>query len=181
MKSSAAARRYAKALFQLAKQDQQTTQIRDQLDTLSTVFELSPKLTETLLTPLYPANERRQVLRRVSQAEGFSGLMTNFCAYLIDRRRLVDFSGIHGEYTRLVDEDSGVVTADVISAVALDDSRQARLRRALSERTGFDVRLEVAVDPSLIGGVVAQVGGLVFDGSIRTQLDQLLVTLTKES
>ena len=54
-------------------------------------------------------------------------------------------------------------------------------RRALSERTGFEVRLEVDVDPSLIGGAIAKVGDLVFDGSIRAQLDQLLANLTKES
>jgi len=181
MKSSAAARRYARALFQLAKEDQQTGEIRDQLDTLQSLFEENAEFKEALLTPLYPVRERREVLRRVSEAEGLSGVMTNFYAYLIDQRRLVDFPGIRAEYARLVDEDSGLVTADVVSASALDDARQARLRHALSERTGFDVRLDIEVDPSLIGGAIAKVGDLVFDGSIRTQLDQLLANLTKES
>ena len=181
MKSSAAARRYARALFQLAKEDQQTTQVQDQLDTLQLLFETSPELKDALLTPLYPVAERREVLRSVSEAEGFSGVVTNFYAYLIDQRRLVDFPGIHAEYARLVDEDSGLVTAAVVTASALDDARQARLRQALSERTGFEVRLEVEVDPSLIGGAIAKVGDLVFDGSIRMQLDQLRANLTKES
>ena len=78
MKSTAAARRYARALFQLAQEEQQTTQIRDQLDTLDALFEASPELKEALLTPLYPVRERRQVLRRVSEAEDFSGVMRNF-------------------------------------------------------------------------------------------------------
>ena len=181
MKSSAAARRYARALFQLAVEDRQTTQIRDQLDTLSALFEASPELKEALLTPLYPVRERREVLRRVSEAEGLSGVMMNFYSYLIDQRRLVDFAGIREEYTRLVDEDLGLVTADVVSATPLDAARQDRLRRALSECTGFEVRLEVEVDPSLIGGAIAKVGDLVFDGSIRAQLDQLRTNLTKES
>ena len=181
MKSTAAARRYARALFQLAQEEQQTTQIRDQLDTLDALFEASPELKEALLTPLYPVGERRQVLRRVSEAEDFSGVMRNFYSYLIDQRRLVDFPGIREEYTRLVDEAAGLITADVISATSLDEAREDRLRRALSERTGFEVRLEVDVDPSLIGGAIAKVGDLVFDGSIRAQLDQLLVNLTKES
>ena len=80
-----------------------------------------------------------------------------------------------------MDEAAGLVTADVISATSLDEAREDRLRRALSERTGFEVRLEVDVDPSLIGGAIAKVGDLVFDGSIRAQLDQLLANLTKES
>ncbi len=181
MKSGAAARRYARALFQLAKEDQQTTQIGDQLDTLRALFASSPELREALLTPLYPVRERRQVLRRISEAEGVSGLVTNFYSYLIDQRRLVDFPGIREEYARLVDEESGLVTAAVVTASPLDEASQDRLRRALSERTGFEVRLEVDVDPSLIGGAIAKVGDLVFDGSIRAQLDQLRANLTKES
>ena len=181
MKSGAAARRYARALFQLAVEDGQTTQIRDQLDVLSALFEASPELREALLTPLFPVRERRQVLRRVSEAEGLSAVVTNFYSYLIDQRRLVDFTGIREEYARLVDEDLGLVTAEVVSATPLDEARQDRLRRALSERTGFEVRLEVDVDPSLIGGAIAKVGDLVFDGSIRAQLDQLRTNLTKES
>lgn len=181
MQSSAASRRYARALFQLAKEDGQTTQIRDQLDSLAALFESSPELREALLTPLHPVKERRQVLRGISELEGLSGLITNFYSYLIDQRRLVDFPGIREQYARLVDEDSGLVTAEVVSATSLDEARQTRLRRALSERTGFDVRLEVEVDPSLIAGVIAKVGDLVFDGSIRAQLDQLRANLTKES
>lgn len=181
MKSGAAARRYARALFQLAKEDQQTTQIGDQLDSLRALFDSSPELREALLTPLYPVRERRQVLRRISEAEGVSDLVTNFYSYLIDQRRLIDFPGIHEEYARLVDEESGLVTASVVTASPLDEASQDRLRRALSERTGFEVRLELDVDPSLIGGAIAKVGDLVFDGSIRAQLDQLRANLTKES
>ena len=69
----------------------------------------------------------------------------------------------------------------VVSARPLDDTRQDQLRRALSARTGLDVRLELEVDASLIGGVVANVGDLVFDGSIRAQLESLRANLTKES
>ena len=63
----------------------------------------------------------------------------------------------------------------------MDDRRKDRLRRALTERTGQEVRLEIEIDPSLIGGAVAKVGDLVFDGSLRTQLGQLRNSLTKGS
>lgn len=181
MKSSAASRRYARALFELAKEDQQTTQVRDQLDAIGALFETSPELREALLTPLHPVRERRQVLKAISEAEGVSTLLSNFYSYLIDQRRLVDYEAIRDEYDRLVDEDSGLVTAAVVSASPLDEQKQDRLRRALSERTGLQVRLEVEIDPSLIGGAVAKVGDLVFDGSIRAQLEQLRANLTKES
>jgi F-type H+-transporting ATPase subunit delta len=67
----------------------------------------------------------------------------------------------------------------VRTASPLQKAQRSRLQRALSARTGKEVQIEVEVDPSLIGGVVARVGDLVFDGSLRTQLDQLRITLTK--
>lgn len=181
MPSSAAARRYARALFGLAKEDGKTTEVRAELDTLAALFEASPELRHALVTPLYPVKERRSVLEAVGRAEGFSHLVTNFYSFLIDRRRLVDFQGILDEYVRLVDKDSGLMTAEVVSASPLDERKQDRLRRALSERTGFEVRLDIRVDDSLIGGAIARVGDLVFDGSIRAQLDGLRANLTKES
>jgi F-type H+-transporting ATPase subunit delta len=108
-------------------------------------------------------------------------VVRNFYAYLIDRRRLVDFTAIREEFERLADEASGLLTAQVVSASQLDDRRKARLQRALSQRTGREVRLEVTVDETLIGGAVAKVGDLIFDGSIRTQLEQLQASLTKGS
>ena len=76
---------------------------------------------------------------------------------------------------------AGLAATRVVSASPLDERRRDRLRRALSQRTGREVRLEVEVDPSLIGGAVAQVGDLVFDGSLRTQLSALRATLMKGS
>ena len=181
MRSSAAGRRYARALFGLAKESHKTKEIRAELDTLLELFDESPELRNALLTPLYPVKERKAVLQRVAERAGLSHLVANFYSYLIDQRRLVDFPGIHAEYVRLVDVDSGLVTAEVVSATPLDDRRRDRLRRALSSRTGFEVRLEVEVDESLIGGAIARVGDLVFDGSIRAQLEQLRANLTKES
>ena len=71
------------------------------------------------------------------------------------------------------------MTAVVTTAGPLDDRRKDRLRRALSERTGQEVQLDIQIDPTLIGGAIAKVGGMVFDGSLRTQLSKLRANLTK--
>jgi F-type H+-transporting ATPase subunit delta len=181
MPSSAAARRYARALFGLAKEDRLTSEAAGELDTLAALFDASPELREALIIPLYPVRERLAVLKAVAGREGISGLVTNFYAFLVEQRRMVDFEGIREEYARLVDEDSGLMTAEVLTASPLDERKQDRLRRALSERTGMEVRLDVTVDSSLIGGAIAKVGDLVFDGSIRAQLSILCANLTKES
>ena len=179
MKSSAAARRYARALFSLAKEDGRTQEVRSNLEALSQLFKQSPELREALLAPLYPVAERRAVLKSIAEHEGLSAVVRNFYSYLIDQRRLVDFSGICSEFARLADEDAGVITAEIVSATPLDDACRERLQRVLSERTGYEVQLDLVVDPDLLGGAVAKVGDLSFDGSIRSQIEQLREDLTK--
>ena len=88
-------------------------------------------------------------------------------------------SGIAEEFNRLVDDEEGRMSAEVTTATPLDSAHEERLREALSRRTGREVRLEIKVDASLIGGAVAKVGDLVFDGSLRTQLSKLRANLTK--
>jgi F-type H+-transporting ATPase subunit delta len=94
---------------------------------------------------------------------------------------LVAFSAIHEEYDRLADELSGRLTAEVRTATPLDDEQRERLRAALSGATGRDVELEVTLEPELIGGAIAKVGDLIFDGTLRAQLEQLRINLTKGS
>ncbi|MGH0036092.1 MAG: ATP synthase F1 subunit delta [Myxococcota bacterium] len=181
MRASAAAKRYARALFSLATEAGEVDRVRGELDTGSELFAESAELREALLTPLRPAAERKQVLSAVSDRLGFSDLMHRFFSFVIDQRRLLDFAAIREEYIRLADEKAGVTTASIVSAVPLDAGAQERLSSALSRRTGKRVQLEIAVDPELLGGIVAKVGDLVFDGSLRTQLGQLRANLTKES
>jgi len=178
MRSTAAARRYAAALFQLARDEHRVSEVGQELDVIASAFEDSQELRSALLTPLHPAAERKAVLRALCTYASLGPLVANFYSFLIDRRRLLDFDAIRDEYQRLANQASGLVTAQVVSATPLDDRRQDRLRRALSERTGFEVRLDVRIDPELIGGAVAKVGDMVFDGSLRSQLDQLRASLS---
>jgi len=168
-----AAHRYAKALFGLAQDEHRHREVRAELENLGSLFEGSRELRDALLTPLHPADERKAALRAIGDGASASPLVQNFISYLIDQRRLIDFGAIVEAYGELADGAEGLVTAQVVSASPLDDRRQDRLRRALTERTGQEVRLEIEVDPTLIGGAIAKVGDLVFDGSLRTQLGQL--------
>ena len=181
MKGGTAAHRYAKALFGLAQDDHRHREVRTELENLGSLFDGSRDLRDALLTPLHPADERKAALRGVATGANVGPLVQNFISYLIDQRRLIDFSAIVTAYGELADEAEGLLTAEVIAASPLDDRRKDRLRRALSERTGQEVRLEIEVDPALIGGAIAKVGDLVFDGSLRTQLGQLRSNLTKGS
>jgi F-type H+-transporting ATPase subunit delta len=176
---SKAANRYARALFSLAQEEGGAASIRGELDDMARLLAANPDFQRRLFQPLHPAYERREVLKSVcAQARG-SRTIQNFFAYLIDQRRLVAFEAIHSEFNRLADEAAGRVRAEVRSASPLRDQQRARLVEALARRTGKQIDLTVHVDPSLIGGAIATVGGLVFDGSLRTQLSQLRGTLTQ--
>ncbi len=179
MRSSAAARRYAKALFALAREAGSIEAVRGELDGIAALFESDPALARALFQPLRPVPERRGVLRALCARLGSSGFVRNFFAYLIDQRRLVDFAGIREEYHRLADAHAGRTRAEVLCAAPLRPEQRERLQRALSARSGREVELEIRVDESLLGGVVASIDGVVYDGSLRTQLAQLRSTLTR--
>jgi len=175
-----AARRYARALFSLAQESADTASIRRELDDMARLLAANPDLRRRLFQPLHPVRERREVLKSICEQGRGSPVIRNFFAYLIEQRRLVSFEAIHDEFIRLADEAAGRVRAEVRSASPLRDQQRARLVDALARRTGKEIELTVHVDPSLIGGAIATVGGLVFDGSLRTQLSQLRETLTQK-
>jgi len=177
MPATAAARRYARALFSLAGETSEVAEVREQLGAMARLFDENPDLRRRLFQPLHPVAERRSVLAGITERGGVSRTVRNFFSYLIDQRRLVDFTGIHAEYERLADEAAGRLRAQVVSASPLGDEQRQRLTEALSRRTGKQIELDVRVDASLLGGAIATVGGLVFDGSLKTQLSQLRATL----
>jgi F-type H+-transporting ATPase subunit delta len=175
---SAAAIRYARALFGLARDERRIEPVRVEFDRLIDAMHAVPALRDVLLRPLYPAAERRAALRGVAARLALSPLLVSFCSFLIDQRRSRDLEAIRDDYVRLAEEAAGRLRGEVVAAAPLAPAQLERLRAVLSRRTGLQVDLSVRVDPMLIGGIKAQVGDLVFDGSLRTQLEQLRASLT---
>lgn len=180
MPGAAAARRYARALFNLASEEGRVAEVRDELATIASLLDENPAIQDLLFRPLHPANQRRGALAALSQRLGCSSVVQNFLQFLIDQRRLIDFPTIRAELERLADEAAGRTQAQVVAANPLAEGQLERLRQALARRSGHEVDIRVQVDPELLGGVIAKVGDLVFDGSIRTQLRRLRANLTKE-
>jgi F-type H+-transporting ATPase subunit delta len=180
MRTRTAPRRYARALFALARDDGKIAEVRAELARLGDLLEENPELRDVLMQPLHPAAVRRKVLDAVAESLGASTLLRHFYAYLIDQRRLVAYREIEAEFERLADEAAGRVQARVVSAQPLSDAQRERLARALAARAGRAVELDVRVDPELVGGLVAQLGDIVYDGSVQTQLAQLRHALLRD-
>ena len=179
MRSGAVARRYARALCALAREEGRVEEVRRELDSLCEVLEGNAELDRAVRRPLFPSAQRRRVLRSVCERLGASDTLRRFCSFLVDQRRVVELARIRDEYAELADELAGRMRARVVSASPLSEAQRERLCRALAARTGRQLELDLEVDASLLGGAVATVGSLVFDGSLRTQLEQLRANLMR--
>jgi F-type H+-transporting ATPase subunit delta len=171
------ARRYARALFDLAQEQGQVEAWAESLSTLRDVVESSEELKDVLVNPIYAKEQRRAIAGKLAAALRLAEAPANLLSLLADRNRLAELGAIVDTFGRMADEKLGRVRALVTSAVPLDAATAERLSARLAQAAKGEVILQHAVDPSLIGGVVAQVGDLVYDGSIRTQLEDLRRTL----
>ena len=170
MKNLAIARRYAKALLLISKDDGQTENYRKELSGVVALMAKERNLTDTISNPLYNAGQRRKILEKVIDSLGLSKVMTSFLLLLFDKGRIGFISNINQFFQELADELKGVARASLVSATELSNEAIEKIRAALSRKTGKDIVLEIEQDPGLIGGIVTRIGDLVLDGSIRTQL-----------
>lgn len=173
MNASGIARRYAKALFELAVDEGKFEEMGRELAALRSAFESEPSLGLALANPANTREDRASVAEALVSALAPSPLLANTLRLLADRRRLADLPQVERTYRELADQKSGRVRAKVTTAVPLPDEVASRLAAALQKATQRTVVVERAIDPAILGGAVAQVGSQVFDGSLRNQIEQL--------
>ncbi len=167
------ARRYAKALFSLAVETDRVEAWAQSLEALRTAVDASADLRDVLSNPVYAREQRRAIVEKLAAALKLEAEPANLLFLLGDRNRLAYLAAVVATFRDLADQHLGRVRARVISAVKLDDVAAQAIAEKLSQAARAKVLLEREVDPSLLGGVVAQVGSLVYDGSVRTQLEDL--------
>ena len=170
MKNLAIARRYAKALLMIGKEDGQTETYREELGGIAELIQGEKALEQTLTNPLYDAAERRKVLEAIIEKMNLSKVMSSFLLLVFEKGRVGFIGSINDFYQKLADELKGVARASLVSATELSSEAVDKIRASLSKRTGKDIILEIEQDPTLIGGIVTRIGDLVLDGSIKTQL-----------
>ena len=179
MSASAIAKRYAKALVDLGAEEGAVDRFQTALTGVEAAFKANPELVAVLANPAYGIEAKREILKDVILRLEVPATVANFLLLLQERNRLSALAQIALAYGTLADERSGVVRAKVTAAMTLNDAQVEGIRQSLAKITGKQVQVTVAVDPSLIGGVVTQVGDKVFDGSVKTQLTRIEDTLQK--
>jgi F-type H+-transporting ATPase subunit delta len=166
-------RRYARALFELAVEQGKVEPWAESLASLKQAVESSDELRDVLVNPIYAREQRRAIAAKLVAALKLDPEPANLLYLLGDRNRLAYLSSVVDAFGALADRKIGRLRASVTSAVPLEPKVAAELAERIARATQAQVILDAKTDPQLVGGVVAQVGHLTYDGSIRTQLEDL--------
>ncbi len=173
MSASKVSRRYSKALMGLCDKDQSHESVAKDLSQVVAALEAAPDVAAALNDPSVDGDVREKVTGQIISDLKITGLTANFLKLLSDRQRMGEIDGVLEDFQSRLDEKAGRVRATVTSATELSKGDCDRIKAQLEKTTGKTVVLETAVDASLLGGVVARVGNLVWDGSVQTALSSM--------
>jgi F-type H+-transporting ATPase subunit delta len=172
-----AAKRYARAIFELAQESGELDAWQTRLVALRKICA-SEEVRQVLDSPVLPLARRLEAAEVVAPDVGAGGL--NLLKLLVETRSVEILDGIADEFEKLADESAGRVRATVTTAIGLADTDRSHLADQLTRHLGREVRLEARVDPAVLGGLVLRYGDRMIDGSVRTRLQQLRRRLAAE-
>jgi len=172
MREGSLSRRYAKALFRLAQEDHREEEIGREIEIFLTAYT-SSSLPAVLNNPSLGGLSRKGIVIKIAKHLQLSSTVSHFFSLLLERDRLVLLPTIVSHYRRLLDQARGRVEAQVVSAAPLSEALLERLRGVLGKTSGKEVILHAETDPEILGGMVVQLGGRIYDGSVRTQLQKM--------
>ncbi len=175
--ASGLAKRYATALFELARESEALDRVAGDLATVREALAASPELQRLIRSPVVPREELQEALLALADKLGVHHIVRNLLGLLAQRRRLFALRHIIDAYDEMLAAHRGEMTAEVTAAMPLDDRQLAHLRKALERQAGRTVKLVAKVDPDLIGGLVVRIGSRMIDASLRTKLQHLELSM----
>src|SRR5579871_4404661 len=162
---------YARALFEVAREQGKLDELREQLAQFAEAVESDRQLAVFFFSPYFSTAEKEQGLERI--LPGADESFVNFLKLLIEKHRMPVLFRIRGAYQSLWDEENKVLPVEITSAIENDPATTESLGNTIGERAGRKVTLAARVDPDIIGGIVVRVGNSILDASIRNRLEQL--------
>jgi F-type H+-transporting ATPase subunit delta len=137
------------------------------------MMQSNEQLLEVFRNPTIPYEQKRKVLSALIARMSVRPTTANFLQVLLQNQRLADLNEVNKRFAQILDERSGVVSAQVTTARPVPQTSQDALHAKLTTLTGKNVRLSFNTDEELIGGVVTRIGSTIYDGSVRNQLQQI--------
>ncbi len=172
MTDQRAVKPYAKALFELAKDNQLIDQIGRDLDFVTKMIQESQELQRFLSHPLVSPEAKKESLSRLVQNSVHS-LLLRFLYLVVDKGRESLLASICDEFNKLAREDQGIVEVHIDSAVPLSEDQKKQFAERLGQTMGKEIRILAEVKPPLIGGARIRVGDRVLDGSVQRRMEIL--------
>ncbi|MBT1072297.1 F0F1 ATP synthase subunit delta [Pelotalea chapellei] len=173
------AKRYAKALVQIGSENGQVDSFRKELAAINDLFAANADVGAAFANPAFTAEQKRQIMKELVVKLGCSELVGNFLMLLVDKNRVAFLSQIVHTYETFSDEQSGTIRPVIRTAFPLEENQVNLIQGALEKKSGKKVIPEVAIDKSLLGGVVIQIGDIAYDSSVKTQLKRIQDILQK--
>ncbi len=175
MSNQAVARKYARALFSLsqAKGKDELAANAEVLAGLAGALKDSPALAGLISSPLFSVTEKRQVISQLLDKTGAGAMVRDFCLLLADKNRLPSITDIAASYAAMLDDQSGVLRGEMITAVPLSADKQRGIKTHLEKISGKEIALDFQVNQEILGGLVLRVGDRVLDGSLKAQINIL--------
>ena len=173
MSSQTVARRYASALADVVIERNEAQQVQAELGAWAKMITDNGSLLEAFGNPTVAYEQKQNVLNALIARTKVRSTTTNFLRTLLKNQRLSDLPEVNAKLAQILDERSGVVSAEITSARPVSDSARALLEEKLAEMTGKKARLTFATDESLLGGIVTRIGSTIYDGSVSNQLSRL--------
>jgi F-type H+-transporting ATPase subunit delta len=174
---SGLAGRYALALLELADDQKALDQVAEDLRGLRGFITESEELRRLIRSPLFTREQQGQAMAAVLDKAGVDGLTRRFVLLVAQNRRLFALGGMIEAYLAELARRRGEVTANVTSAAELTDEQHDALVESLRAEVGAKVKVEVKVDPRLIGGLIIRVGSRMIDHSLRSKLQRLQLAM----
>ncbi len=172
------AKRYAKAYFALVQEQGRLSEAEAELKEFAAFLDLNEELNRVLCNPVFEVAERLAVLKALLEKLELSQELKSLLCLLLEKNKIAYLNLVSDNFARFVDAAEGRTKVELVSATELDEAILEELRKEFSRLTGKKVELSLQVDEGLIGGIVARYGGMVYDGSIKTQLARIGESLT---
>jgi F-type H+-transporting ATPase subunit delta len=170
VKQTILAKRYAKAIFAVGQEQDKFEEYGENLKGVAGLYRDTPEVADALTNPLYPMDVKEKIMEGIVGSMEVDTVMGNFLNLLVQKKRAEILPEIAESYKVMVDDAKNISHGNVISAVELSDELKLNVQTVLEKLTGKKVELTTSVEPAILGGIIAKVGDLVLDGSIKTQL-----------
>lgn len=180
MKGSEIAKRYSRAFFAIAAEEGQYEQYFGELEIFTSLLEQNGDLRGFLDNPIFAQADKVAILEQIIEKIEVSPLTANFLKLLVDKRRINVLPEIRNFFQHYMDEVLGKIRVKVTTAYELSDDLTVQMKAKMEEITEKQVEMEIERDASLLGGIVVKVGDTLYDGSVKTQLNNIRELLREE-